>query len=274
MRRLLTLIITTLAATVASASDLPKVVSVNVCTDQYVLLLADNAQILSLSRLADDPFSSAMAARAKDFPKTAGNAEAIAMQQPDLVVASEWTDPALVTMLRAIGVEVLQVSSITRLDQIPDHLRLMGQALAQEDRAEALAQTFAEELAQYRLTDGPGPLAAFYYPNGYALGAGTLSHDILTHGGARNLSVELGMQGGGRLSLEQVVLLEPDFLIGSPSYNGHSRSEEVTQHPAIDGVPILQSSAEWSCGTPSSLNAALQVREMVKTVEAAQTTDK
>ena len=61
------------------------------------------------------------------------------------------------------------------------------------------------------------PLAAFFYPNGFALGAGTLSYSILTAGGARNPSVDLGFAGNGRVSLEEIVLNEPDFLIGSPA---------------------------------------------------------
>ena len=53
MRRLVTLAILTLAASVASAQDLPKVTSVNVCTDQYVMLLADPAQVSSISALSE-----------------------------------------------------------------------------------------------------------------------------------------------------------------------------------------------------------------------------
>ena len=39
----------------------PKVVSLNVCTDQFVLLGADHSQIISLSEISTDTLSSAMA---------------------------------------------------------------------------------------------------------------------------------------------------------------------------------------------------------------------
>lgn len=268
MRRLLPQLVLTLAASVASASDLPHVVSVNVCTDQYVMLLADPAQVSSLTVLADDPQSSALADRAGAFAQNNGRAESIAVERPDVVVASEWTDPALVNMLRIIGIDVVQFPSVTRLAEIPDQLRRMGRVLHREAVAEDMARAVEADLANLPDPDDAAPLAAFFYPNGYALGTGTLSHDILTKGGARNLSVELGLQGGGRLALEQVVLNTPDFLISAPSYSGFSRSEELVRHTALADFPVVHSSPEWTCGTPLALNAVAQVAKVVTRLRA------
>lgn len=266
MRRLTALLIATLAASVASASDLPRVTSVNVCTDQYVMLLADPEQVSSLTVLADDPQSSVMVNMAAAFPKNNGRAESIALEAPDIVVASEWTDPALLNMLQVVGIEVVQFPTVTSLSDIPDQLRRMGQVLGRKAVAEDMAQSFEARLASFPSPGETAPLAAFFYPNGYALGAGTLSHDILTRGGARNLSVALGMTGGGRLSLEQVLLNQPDFLISAPSYSGFSRSEELMGHPALAGLPVVHSSPDWTCGTPLTLDAVAQVAEVVARV--------
>ena len=261
--RPLTLLILALAASVASASDLPKVVSVNVCSDQYVLLLADPSQILSLSSLSKDPKSSAMAKQAAEFAQNNGRAEAIAIQQPDLVIAHQFTDPALLNMLQEIEIDVLQIPTLTALADIPAQVRFVGKALGRDGIAEDIARSFEAELNAYSPVSGIAPLAAFFYPNGYALGAGTLSHEILTKGGARNLSAELGLQGGGRLSLEQVVLHAPDLLISSPSYGGFSRSEEMTTHPALADVPVVHSTPDWVCGTPNVLRAVAQIADSV-----------
>ncbi|MCK0150497.1 ABC transporter substrate-binding protein [Marivita sp. S6314] len=263
MRRLLTLGIFALAPCWASASDLPKVVSVNLCTDQLVMLVADPDQIVSLSALSDDPRSSSMAQDAAPYAKNNGRAEAIAITQPDIVVAGSFTDPALLGMLREIDIDIAQFPLTRRLDEIPDQLRDMGKVLQQQDRAERLAKEVEAELAQRRPVSDTAPLAAFFYPNGFALGEGTLSHDILTAGGARNLSVELGFSGNGRLSLEQVVLNQPDLLVGSPRYGGFSRSEEMTTHPALAAYPVLHSTSDWTCGTPNALRAVAQVAEQV-----------
>lgn len=263
MRRLVTHAILTLAASVVSAEDLPTVTSVNVCTDQYVMLLADPGQVSSISALSEDPFSSALAERAGDFAKNSGRAEAIALDAPDIVVAHDWTDPALLNMLRTIGIEVVQFPTVTALADIPAQLRRMGEVLNRESVAEDMAATFEARLEQFPEPDSAAPLAAFFYPNGYALGAGTLSHDILSHAGARNLSVELGLRGGGKLALEQVVLHQPDLLIAAPRYDGFSQSEDMTTHPALSEIPVIQSSRDWSCGTPRALDAVADVARAI-----------
>ena len=54
----------------AFADTVPRrVVSMNLCTDQLAMLIADPAQITSLSYLSTDPRSSAMHRRARDFPQ-------------------------------------------------------------------------------------------------------------------------------------------------------------------------------------------------------------
>jgi iron complex transport system substrate-binding protein len=259
LRRLATLAGFVLAASAAGALDLPKVVSVNVCTDQYVMLLADPAQVLSLTVLADEPQSSVYATKAGAFAKNNGRAESIAMEQPDIVVASQYSDPALINMLSEIDIEVVQFPIITALADIPVQLRAFGAVLGREAVAEEIAVAVEAQLRALPELDDTAPLAAFFFPNGYALGTGTLSHDILTKGGARNLSEVLGMQGGGRLSLEQLILHQPDLLISAPSYSGFSRSEEMTTHPALARFAVLNSTPDWTCGTPNALRAVSQV---------------
>lgn len=264
MKRLLTLLLLALAPMRAGADHLPRVVSVNLCTDQLVMLVADPAQIVSLSELSDDPRSSAMAADAANFAKNSAQAEEIAVATPDIVVAGTFTDPSLIGMLRTIGIDVVQFPLTTSLDEIPDHIRQMGRVLNRGDVAENLAMEVEDRLAQFTTLEEDAPSAAFFYPNGFALGEGTLSHSILTAGGARNLSDDLGFVGNGRISLEEIVLRKPDFLISSPSYSGASQAEAITTHPVLAGFPVLHSTSDWVCGTPSALRAVEQVEAMVQ----------
>ena len=94
------LIAALIAVASASAADLPRVVSMNLCTDQMVLLLADPDQITSLSRLARDPRSSSLAQEASAHPQNAGGAEEIYLSAPDLVLAGQYSDKATLAMLR------------------------------------------------------------------------------------------------------------------------------------------------------------------------------
>ena len=74
----------------AQAAELPRIASINVCTDQLLMALADPAQILGLSPYARDPSLSWDAAKASQFPKLSGTAEDVLVLKPDLVVAGRW----------------------------------------------------------------------------------------------------------------------------------------------------------------------------------------
>lgn len=261
MRRLMALLSFSLVPFGASASDLPRVVSVNVCTDQLVMLLADPDQILSLSDLSEDPRNSVMAERAAQFAKNNTQAETIALQNPDIVVAGEYSDPSMLALLRSIDIEVEQFAITRSLRDIPGDIRRMGKVLGQADRGEQMALDLEQDLAALPEALGDQPVAAFFMPNGFSLGAGTLSHDILTAAGVRNLSDELGLVGNGTLTLEQVILNQPDALIRSQLFSGFSLSEEMLTHPALEGFPALKTSVDWVCGTPFVMNAIASVRE-------------
>src|SRR5271167_4285313 len=72
----------------ALAAGLPRVASMNLCTDQLLLPLADPAQIVGLSRYSRDARQSFAAADARHYPILSGGAEDILVLEPDVVVAS------------------------------------------------------------------------------------------------------------------------------------------------------------------------------------------
>jgi ABC-type Fe3+-hydroxamate transport system, periplasmic component len=242
----------------AEGADAPaRVVSMNLCTDQLALQIAAPGQLVSVSMLAADPMSSAMPEAAAGYRLNRGRAEEIFALAPDLVLAGAWSDPATVRLLTRLGVRVQRFDLARRVEDIPARLREMGAALGQPARAEALAAAFEARLARLALPEGHAePEAAFWYANGYTLGAGSLAHDILAHAGFANAAARAGRQGGATMALEELVLAAPDLLVSSQPYGGASRAEEILRHPALEGLaPVALSSPEWTCGAPHVLNA-------------------
>ena len=244
-----------LAGAVPATAAPGRVVSMNLCTDQLAMMLAAPGQLISVSRISLDPLSSVMVEEARAYAVNNGRAEEVYAMAPDLVLAGAYTDPLAVAMLRGLGIEVIQFPIVASLDEVPGAVRAMGVALGQEGEAERLAREVEERLAALGPVADDAPIAAFFYANGYSLGAGTLSHDIVAKAGFRNLAVELGRTGGGRLSLEELLMNRPDVLVSSTAYPGASRSEEITAHPALAGIPRAESGPEWVCGTPATLAA-------------------
>src|SRR5690606_1418517 len=73
-----------------------RVVSINVCTDQLALLLADEGQLESVSYLSQDPELSVMAAKARKMPVNYAQAEEVFLMKPDLVLAGTFSSRATV----------------------------------------------------------------------------------------------------------------------------------------------------------------------------------
>lgn len=242
------------------ARDMPaRVVSINLCTDQLAMLLAAPGQLVSVSHLASDPLSSSMVEQAQGYIQNRGQAEQVYLMRPDLVLAGTYTAQATVELLRALGVEVVQVPPADSLAQVAGQMRLVGEALGRADQGEAMARAFEARIAELSVS-GEKATAAMYYPNGYTAGAGTLSDEILTLTGFRNVAGEAGLTGGGILPLERLVMAGPQMIVTSTPYPGASRSEEILVHPALDAIrgkaaKAQMSDADWVCGTPYLLRA-------------------
>ena len=84
----------------------PRVVSINLCTDQLAMLLARPGQLVAVSRVAADPVASAVWREAAAYPAVPADAEAIHRLAPDLVLAGAYDPPATLALARRLGLRV------------------------------------------------------------------------------------------------------------------------------------------------------------------------
>lgn len=245
-----------LASAGPTAAQAPKVVSMNVCTDQLAMLIAEPEQILSLSHLSRDPSLSAMANEAQDYAVNHGRAEEIFLAAPDLVLASTFSNPATVAMLRRVGIDVVQFEPAEALADIPDRMRQMGAVLDQNENATARIAAFEAGLTA--LPRVSGARAALYGPGGYYRGPRTLAGDILTTAGFATVSDTVERDFGGFVSLEEMVMASPEVLVTPGAPNAPSRSHAFLEHPALAAVTAKReyTNRDWVCGSPAVLDAA------------------
>jgi iron complex transport system substrate-binding protein len=264
--RALALALTVTAGPVgAQSTEAPaRVVSMNLCTDQFALMLAAPGQLVSVSYVSADPVTSTLAEQAVDYPLNYGSAEQIYLMRPDLVLAHPWSDPTAIAMLRRLGVSVVQVPGVERLADIPDRLAQVGALFGREEQAQTLIRQFETDLAALG-TLPPGPRAAFYGANGYSMGEGGMAHEILTRAGFRNIASEVARSDTGQIALELLVMAAPDLILRTARYPGASRSEEILHHPALQALIAagngLEMGPDWACGTPRVLEA---LRDLVE----------
>lgn len=248
-----------------------RVVSMNLCTDQLAMMVADEGQLLSVSYLAADPRSSAMSEEARALRINRGTAEEIYLMKPDLVIAGSFTTRATVDMLRRLGLPVAVFRPAYDLDEVRDRLLRMGEVLGRTAVAEALVADYDRRLAALQSEARRRPSAALYYANGYTSGDRTLAGQILIAAGFENVASGAGYPSGGIMPLEVLAMMEPDALVTSRPHPGASRSEEILDHPVVQALREGRASGtfadrDWVCGTPYVLRAIEELGALRRTI--------
>lgn len=246
----------------AAASKPTRIVSLNVCTDQLVLLLAESRHIASVTFLALDPDLSAMAPVAATHHINQGSAEAVLALEPDLVVAGEFSTRPTVALLRRLNYRVEEFGIATTLADARAQIQRMAQILGEQEKGSRIVQEMDTKIqAAARHRAGADPVAVIYRPNGFSAGANTLEHAVLTAAGYRNLSVELGFAGVGRIELEDLIAAAPDLLVMT-AYDGGkpSLAQEILIHPVFrklaSRAPTLSvPNSYWACAGPKLADA-------------------
>ena len=133
----------------ASAANLPRLVSMNVCTDQLVLTLADPEQILGLSRFSRDGWQS-KAGDLSRYPVLSGGAEDVLLIRPDIVVASAFDKRSTRELLKAKGLRLAELTVPRTLDEARQQIREVGDLIGHPDRAAAEIARLDAALARAR----------------------------------------------------------------------------------------------------------------------------
>ncbi len=257
----------------AATADAPKrVVSLNVCTDQLAMLLAEDGQLYSVSHLAIDPRVSAMAEEAREHLINHARAEEIFLMKPDMVLAGTYTAQATVAMLRKFDIPVATFAPATSVEEVSAQVARMGDALGREDAAQALIEDFEARLAALRAEVSARPDAALYFANGYTTGDNTLAGQILAAAGFSNIAKDAGIANGGNMPLEILVMSDPDLIVTGETYPGASRAEAILAHPVVRDLAQRTTTGtitnrDWICGTPFVLRAIDGLAELRRDLE-------
>lgn len=226
----------TLATIAARAAELPRLASMNVCTDQLLLTLADPEQIVGLSPYARDAFQSWAADDARRFRILSGGAEDILELRPDIVVASTFDKRATRELLKQKGVLIAEFAVPQSLDEVKKQIRLMGEVTGHPDRATTQVDRLDAAIAQLRQTVAQKnyrvlPLSR----RGWVSGSESLLSSLLTEAGLFNAAGELGVAFGGFASLEAIVDLRVDFLVASEAgEHAEDDGRAFLLHPALE----------------------------------------
>jgi len=237
------------SATLFAGEKPQRIVSIGLCTDQLLLMLAEREQIASLSVWAKDENMSYMIDAVGEIPLNNSSVEEVILYQPDLVVASQFAAWDTAKFLRQLGYEVKQIPPARSIEDIYAVLRQFGEWTGNQQRAETMIHTMQQELREIseRYAERPRKSVIVYSPNGFTIGANTLEDDLFAHAGYINLAAEMGIDGFKPIALESLIAADPDVLQVdrtlsradslATAYVGHPALEKMIEHREYLDIP-------------------------------------
>jgi iron complex transport system substrate-binding protein len=219
-----------LAGEVAAAP--PRIVSLNLCTDELLVAFADPEQILGLGPFARQG-RYRLGDAARRFPALSGTAEEVLVLRPDLVVSGALRRQTA-ELLAAQGVRVEQFPFVTSLGEARAQMLRMGALVGHPERAAARVAELDAGLDRLRRAASARRLRVLPYARrGWTPGRDTLVSSILEAAGLTNAAGELGLGAGGQVSLETVVALRPDALLLGETGEAEDQGRALLEHPAL-----------------------------------------
>jgi iron complex transport system substrate-binding protein len=234
-----------LAFALLSAASAVRVASLNLCTDEYLLLLAHPSEIASVSRLSRDPADSSLWRIGQRYPGNRGDLESALKTRPNLLITMGGGGRSTSMIAGRMGLKTLDLPFPATIDDVAANMDRVAAALGDASRAEP----WKRRLARLRATQGPSHDAIFLGSGGTSVGPGSVEAAWMRLAGLKQRALP-----GGRASLELLATRPPEVLLRS-TYRRSERSLGQTwlDHPlarpkrskiiTVDGRP-------WTCAGP------------------------
>jgi iron complex transport system substrate-binding protein len=212
-----------------------RVVSLAPSNTEILYAIGAGAQVVGRDDFSDYP------AQAQDLPSIGGsfgdyNLEAIVDLDPDLVLASELNTSEQVKALEDLGLKVYLLSNPEALDGMYENLLTVAQLTGHDQEAAEFVDSLKARVAAVdeRLAGVSERPSVFYEidstePNApYTAGAGTFINRLLERAKGKNLGLVMDVPYG-QISLEELVVQDPDIILLGDSVWGGVTVEDVQQ---------------------------------------------
>lgn len=202
-----------------------RLVSLNLCTDQLLLLLAKRADIVGVSALAADCAESPLCEKARGLPSVRPDGEALINLHPTLVLDDAWGHASFdrlaqhgaFKLARLPEERALQGQGEDEMERIADKLALVGTWIGRPEEGARQAQAFRAALSALR------PRAADHAPTAVVLGANDpLLKALLVRAGFKTRP-----DTNGEARVEALLRDPPDLLVRSTLEEGASLTERL-----------------------------------------------
>jgi iron complex transport system substrate-binding protein len=233
-----------------------RVASLNLCTDEYLMLLGRPEQIASVSYLSHDPLESPLWRLARRYNGNRGSIEDVLTLRPSLILSMGGGGRATALLASRLHVKSLDLPYATSLERVADNLRTVAAALRDPRRAEP----WIAKMRQLRRTAPRKAEDAIWISgHGDTFAPGSLGSQWLRLAGFEQRPLP------GRATLETLLTKPPKMLIQS-NYRSSEMSEGVRwlNHPIVRQAGtkrIITDGRRWTCMGPLMLAEIERLRK-------------
>ena len=258
-------------------THLPRVVSLNLCADAYLMAFAKPEQILGLTQQSSDPTLSAFVEEASNFPVSGGRMSNIIEQHPDIIIINNYSPPPNKALMDRLGIKIVKLDAANSYQTARTEILQLGKAIHRLEAAKAYLAQLDKELEDARHTKLTYmPSIINYQRRGIVVGETHILDDIIQLAGAQNLGRDTG-RTIGPMSLENLIRLQPDYVLSisendEQTLKAQDRGSEILSHPALQKM----FSAERHIYIPQNLTVCAgattpkAVAHLIETLQSSQ----
>ena len=248
------------ASALLLAASAVRAASLNLCTDEYLLLLAEPRQIVGISYLARDPLETALWKQARHYPGNRGSIEEVLPLRPNLLLTSGGGGRATALLAGRVGIRTIDVPYVASLDGVADNLREVAAALGNPARA----WPWLRRLETLRATAPRNASDAIWVSGGgFSLAPDSPGAQWLRLAGFQQRALP-----GGRASLEALLTAPPKVLVRSNYRSGQmSGGNRWLANPIVRRTGQRQIATDgrpWTCLGPLMIPEIERLRKVAR----------
>ncbi|HEX8443635.1 MAG TPA: hypothetical protein VF631_08310 [Allosphingosinicella sp.] len=233
-----------------------RVASLNLCTDELLLMLAEPGQIASVTHLSHKPAETVLWRSARRHPLNDGSLLSVVRLRPDLVLTMGGGSGDKAGIARRLGIRVVDLPYPQSLADIERSIATVAHALGRAEAGRVLLRRIA---ALLRTKPERQIDTVWLGGGGRSVGATGLAAQWMALAGFRQRSLP-----GDRISLEEFLTRPPRLILRSDyRADQYSADQSWLRHRLVRGArsrSVATDGRRWTCMGPGLISEIVRLR--------------
>lgn len=261
MRVFASLLAASIAIAMPAEAAPKRVASLNLCTDELLLMLGDPSQIASVTHLAQSPAETPLWRSARRYERNDGSLLSVAALQPDLVLTMGGGARDRLRIASRLGMRTLDLPFAQSLADVERNIAQVASALGRPASGAALIRRIAALKAS---VPRAGIETIWIGGGGRTVSSAGLEAQWMRLAGMKQRAVQ-----GDRIALETLIARPPPLLLRSDYRQGqYSGGQRWLSHPVASrprrSRTITTDGRRWTCMGPLLVNEVERLRQVLR----------